>query len=49
MIKVNKPHVAADALAIRLNGVSRVRFVNDTREFDVISDLYIAQTKPPLK
>ena len=47
MIKVNKPHAAADALAIRLNGVSRVRFANDTREFDVISDLYIAQTTPP--
>ena len=49
LIKVNKPDAAADALAIRLNGVSRVRFANDTREFDVISDLYIAQTKPPLK
>ncbi|WP_392551803.1 restriction endonuclease fold toxin [Orbus wheelerorum] len=49
LIKVNKPDSAADMLALKIDGKSRVRFANDIREFDVISDLYIAQTKPALK
>ncbi|OCG47501.1 hypothetical protein A9G35_03730 [Gilliamella sp. Choc5-1] len=49
LVKVNKPDAAADALAERLGGQSRVRFANDIREFDAISDSYIAQTKPPLQ
>ncbi|MBC9131987.1 hypothetical protein FcAc13_11820 [Frischella sp. Ac13] len=49
LVKVNKPDPAADALAQRIGGESRVRFTNDIREFDVISDLYVAQTKPALK
>lgn len=51
LIKVNKPDPAADALAVRIGGESRVRFANDPdrREFDVVSDEYIAQTKPALK
>lgn len=42
--------MAADALAERIGGVSRVRFEGDSarREFDAVSDLYIAQTKPKL-
>lgn len=37
-------------LARKLGGESRVKFSNDPngREFDAISDQYIAQTKPPL-
>ncbi|PXZ03942.1 restriction endonuclease fold toxin [Gilliamella apicola] len=49
LVKVNKPDAAADALAQRIGGVSRVRFANDGREFDCISDMYIAQTKPALQ
>ena len=49
LVKVNKPDPAADALAQRIGGESRVRFTNDIREFDVISDSYVAQTKPALK
>ena len=48
LVKVNKPD-AADALAQRIGGESRVRFANDGREFDCISDMYIAQTKPALQ
>jgi len=35
----------------KLDGESRVKFKNDPngREFDTISDQYVAQTKPPLK
>lgn len=42
---------AADALAERIGGESRVKFSSDpkAREFDVISDEYIAQAKPDLK
>ncbi|SEP53764.1 restriction endonuclease fold toxin [Amycolatopsis saalfeldensis] len=45
--QVNKPDAAADELAAKLGGVSRVKFANDPdgREFDAISDLYVAQTK----
>jgi YD repeat-containing protein len=48
LIKVDKPDLAADALAERLGGQSRVRFELDPkgREFDAVSDLYVAQTKP---
>ena len=49
LVKVNKPDAAADALAQRIGGESRVRFANDGREFDCISDMYIAQTKPALQ
>ncbi|WP_225844938.1 restriction endonuclease fold toxin [Streptomyces sp. HPF1205] len=44
--KVNKPDPAADALAERIGGESRVRFESDGREFDAISDEYVAQSKP---
>ena len=49
--KVPKEDLAADALAKRINGESRVRFENDPagREFDAVSDDYIAQAKPALK
>jgi RHS repeat-associated protein len=49
--KVNKPDPAADALAKRINGQSRMKFSNDpnSREFDAISDYYIAQSKPALQ
>ncbi|MFF2658838.1 restriction endonuclease fold toxin [Kitasatospora sp. NPDC058032] len=48
LIDVAKPDAAADALAQRIGGRSRVRFENDPagREFDAISDLYVAQSKP---
>jgi hypothetical protein len=49
LVKVNKPDPAADALAQRIGGESRVRFANDGREFDTISDLYVAQSKPALQ
>lgn len=51
LIKVNKPDPAADALAERIGGESRVKFENDPqgREFDAVSDEYIAQTKPALQ
>ena len=51
LIKVSKEDIAADALAERIGGESRVRFANDPqgREFDVINDEYIAQAKPALK
>lgn len=49
--KVNKPDAAADALAERLGGESRMKFDTDPigREFDAVSDEYIAQTKPALQ
>ncbi|EFU39729.1 hypothetical protein PVOR_20554 [Paenibacillus vortex V453] len=49
--KVNKPDAAADSLAERLGGESRMKFDSDPigREFDAISDEYIAQTKPALQ
>jgi hypothetical protein len=45
---VNKPDPSADALGSRLNGQSRVKFENDPtgREFDTVSDTYVAQAKP---
>ena len=45
----NKPDPEADKLAERLGGMSRAYFEHDPkrREFDVISDLYIGQTKAP--
>ena len=48
--KVNKQDLAADVLAERIGGESRVKFANDPlgREFDVISNEYIAQAKPDL-
>ena len=48
--QVSKPDPAADALAERINGQSRVKYSNDPsgREFDAISNEYIAQAKPPL-
>ena len=51
LVKVDSPDVAADALAKRIGGESRVKFSNDSnaREFDVVSDQYIAQAKPDLK
>lgn len=47
-IKVSKPDPAADALAERIGGRSRIKFVDDPtgREYDVVSDDYIGQTKP---
>ncbi|NEB82141.1 type IV secretion protein Rhs, partial [Streptomyces sp. SID14478] len=46
--KVPKPDPAADKLAEKLGGESRMKFENDPsgREFDAISDDYVAQTKP---
>jgi Restriction endonuclease fold toxin 3 len=51
LIKVSKADEAADALATKLGGESRVRFANDDagREFDAVSDEYIAQAKPALQ
>lgn len=49
--KVNKPDAAADALADRIGGQSRVKFSGDSagREFDAISEQYVAQSKPALQ
>ncbi|WP_315742546.1 restriction endonuclease fold toxin [Paenibacillus suaedae] len=51
LVKVPKEDEAADMLAKKLDGESRVKLKNDPngREFDTISDQYVAQTKPPLK
>ncbi|MFC9711767.1 RHS repeat-associated core domain-containing protein [Paenibacillus sp. NPDC056933] len=51
LVKVNKPDAAADALAERIGGQSRVKFSNDPagREFDAISAQYVAQSKPALQ
>ena len=51
LVKVNKPDAGADALAKRLNGQSRVKFSNDPKgkEFDTISEKFIAETKPALQ
>ena len=48
LIPVAKADPAADALAGRIGGQSRVRFHDDPqgREFDVVSDRYVAQSKP---
>ncbi len=48
---VNKPDAAADALADRIGGQSRVKFSSDSvgREFDAISEDYVAQSKPALQ
>jgi hypothetical protein len=45
-VAVNDP--AAKALAERLGGQASVRFAGDAtgREFDAVSELYVAQTKP---
>jgi hypothetical protein len=45
-IKVAKPDAAADALAERLGGRSRIRFADDPsgREYDTVTDHYIGQT-----
>ncbi len=50
LVKVDSPDAAADALAVRIGGESRVKFANDPdgREFDVVSSEYIAQAKPDL-
>ena len=50
LVKVDNPDAAADALAVRIGGESRVKFANDPkgREFDVVSSEYIAQAKPDL-
>lgn len=51
LVKVNKPDAAVDQLAQKINGESRVKFQNDPigREFDAVSDKYIAQTKPAIQ
>jgi hypothetical protein len=51
LVKVPKPDPAADKLADRLGGRSCLKFDSDPagREFDVISNEYVAQTKPPLQ
>ncbi len=47
LVKNNKVDEAADALSKKIGGESRVSFANDPlkREFDVISDMFIGQTK----
>jgi RHS repeat-associated protein len=47
-VRVSKADPAADAIAQRLGGVSRVRFPGrfKDREFDFFSDQFIGQTKP---
>lgn len=51
IIQCNTKDLAADELAKRIGGQSRSAFADDPiqREFDVISDEYIAQAKPALK
>ena len=51
IIQCNTKDAAADELAKRIGGQSRSAFADDPiqREFDVISDQYIAQAKLPLK
>jgi hypothetical protein len=48
LFAVNVDDAAADALAARIGGRPSVRFELDAsgREFDAVSDLYVAQTKP---
>ncbi|MBE9141447.1 hypothetical protein IQ254_30375 [Nodosilinea sp. LEGE 07088] len=48
LVTVNKPDSAADALATKIGGQPRVRFASDadSREFDAVSDEFIAQAKP---
>lgn len=51
LVKINKPDAAADVLAERIGGQSRVNYTGDSvgREFDAISDQYVAQSKPALQ
>ncbi|MNI74025.1 hypothetical protein D3C73_1300870 [compost metagenome] len=51
LVQVNKPDAAADALAERIGGQSRVKFSGDSagREFDTINGQYVAQSKPALQ
>lgn len=51
LVQVNKADIAADLLAQRIGGQSRVKFASDSigREFDTISVEYIGQTKPALQ
>lgn len=51
MQKVSEPDAAANALADRIVGESKVKFSSDPsgREFDGVSDEYIAQAKPGLR
>ena len=51
IIQCNTKDAAADELVKRIGGQSRSAFADDPiqREFDVISDQYIARAKPPLK
>jgi hypothetical protein len=47
LVEVKKADPAADKLAERIGGESRRRFEHGPdNEFDVVSDLYVAQTKP---
>ncbi|HXA18390.1 MAG TPA: Ig-like domain-containing protein [Thermoanaerobaculia bacterium] len=47
LVDVNVDDEAADALAERIGGRSRVKFSNGpANEFDAVSDKYVAQTKP---
>ena len=46
--QLNTHDVAADALAERIGGMPRAAFQGENREFDVISEEYIAQAKPAL-
>jgi len=48
IIQTNTVDDMADLLAERIGGVSRARFESTAREFDVISDEFIGQTKPAL-
>lgn len=45
---ITKPDAKADGLAAKINGVAPVKFANDPsgREFDAVSNDFIAQTKP---
>jgi hypothetical protein len=51
LVKVPKPDPNADKLAERLGGQSRMKFDSDpdAREFDVITDEYIVQTKSDMQ
>lgn len=48
LIRISANDPAAEALAARIGGRASVRFSSDLtgREFDAVSDLYVAQTKP---
>lgn len=51
LIKAPKEDTLADMLAQKLGGESRVKSSNDPnkREFDTVSDKYIAPIKPPFR